>query len=112
MMKVSEPAWLGVLCGLLLIIPTYTLALDDPTRPPHAGNTVSEMRPLTNLLLESILISSSRRVAVINGQTRVKGQVIDGIRIRQIYHDRVEVSDNGQVRVLYLNKLPQVRGFQ
>jgi MSHA biogenesis protein MshK len=97
---------------LLLIVPAQVVALDDPTRPPGTGSSSQEQRPLPNLSLESILISTNRRVAVINGQALVEGQTVDGVRVRQIHRDRVEVTASGKVKVLHLNKLPQIRGFQ
>ncbi|HTN34556.1 MAG TPA: hypothetical protein VL091_11175 [Marinobacter sp.] len=112
-MKIPEPALLSrLLCGLLLAVVTQAIALEDPTRPPGAGSILSQERPLPSLSLESILISANRRVAVINGHASVEGQVIDGVRIRKIFSDRVEVIYDGRVRVLHLNKLPQVRGPQ
>lgn len=102
----------SVICALLLTVPVQVFALDDPTRPPGAGSTASAEQSLPNLSLESILISASRRVAVINGQARVEGQTVDGVRVRQIHRDRVEVTASGQVKVLHLNNLPQIRGAQ
>ncbi|MEC7376510.1 MAG: hypothetical protein VX421_02780 [Pseudomonadota bacterium] len=88
------------------------LSLQDPTRPPGAGQAVSAPEPKRTLVLDSILYSKDRRVAVIEGKALTEGQRVDGVQVIRIYHDHVRVSDSGRERVLYLDGLPQVRGTQ
>ena len=68
--------------------------------------------PEKNLSLDSILYSEGRRVAVIDGEALREDQGIDSLRVIRIYDNRVLVTDNGRERVLYLERLPQVRGTQ
>ncbi|MFC4976700.1 hypothetical protein ACFPTY_19895 [Halomonas beimenensis] len=44
-------------------------------------------------------------MAVIEGEALREGQGANGIRVRKIHQDRVEVLDRGNPRVLYLDKL-------
>ena len=97
-------------CWLALAGPAS--ALQDPTRPPGFGDTPVKVQPLTELALQSILVGAERRLAVINGAPRAEGQAFDGVRVRQIHRDRVEILDQGRSRTLYLDELPQVRRTQ
>ncbi|AOY88885.1 hypothetical protein BKP64_12285 [Marinobacter salinus] len=97
------------MAGLLMVFASQASGLQDPTRPPDSGDTPAKVAPMTSLALESILVGSKRRVAVINGQPRAEGQIFDGVRVRRIHRNRVEVLDDGRLRVLYLDRLPQVR---
>lgn len=101
-----------MLLGCWMIVAGPAFALQDPTRPPGFGDAPAKAVPVTDLAVQSILVGAERRVAVINGEPRAEGQVFDGIRIRRIHRDRVEVLDQGRVRTLYLDRLPQVRTTQ
>ncbi|SFR60067.1 MSHA biogenesis protein MshK [Marinobacter gudaonensis] len=103
-------SWLGLVMVASLSGPA--VALQDPTRPPAGDQVVSTPQPERTLVLDSILYSQDRRVAVIEGKALTEGQRFDGVRVIRIYHDHVRVSDSGRERVLYLEGLPQVRGTQ
>ncbi len=100
-----------VAIGCLLTVSPVS-ALQDPTRPPGFDRAPVNSAPKTNLALQSILVGTERRVAVINGEPRVEGQSFEGVRVRRIHDDRVEVMDQGQARTLYLDRLPQIRRTQ
>lgn len=102
-----------LLCLLMMaLLPAAALALQDPTRPPGAGRVASSPEPERALVLDSILYSEDRRVAVIEGRALREGQGFDNLRVIRIHHDHVRISDSGRERVLYLEGLPQVRGTQ
>lgn len=101
---------LFVACWLAFAGPAA--ALQDPTRPPGFEEPPAQTLPMADLALQSILVGAERRLAVINGEPRAEGQAFDGVRVRQIHRDRVEVLDRGRVRTLYLDELPQVRRTQ
>lgn len=98
--------------GCWMAFAGQALALQDPTRPPGFDDAPAKAVPMTDLALQSILVGAERRVAVINGEPRAEGQAFEGIRVRRIHRDRVEVLDQGRVRTLYLDRLPQVRTTQ
>ncbi|MBW7472991.1 hypothetical protein K0B93_18500 [Marinobacter sp. F4218] len=98
--------------GCWLAFAGPAVALQDPTRPPGFDEPQAQALPMTDLALQSILVGAERRLAVINGEPRVEGQAFDGVRVRQIHRDRVDVVDRGRVRTLYLDELPQVRRTQ
>lgn len=111
--KASKRLWLAVWFvsgGLGAAAPAS--ALQDPTRPPGFDDRPAKAIPKTDLALQSILVGAERRVAVINGEPRAEGQAFDGVKVRRIHRDRVEVMERGRVRTLYLDKLPQVRRTQ
>ncbi|MBD3639901.1 MAG: hypothetical protein HUJ18_02805 [Marinobacter sp.] len=87
-------------------------ALQDPTKPPGTEAPATRSQPVRSLSLDSIVYGQDRKVAVIEGEALREGQDANGIRVRKIHQDRVEVLDRGNPRVLYLDKLPQVRGTQ
>lgn len=100
--------WRGTAVLMLLVSPA-SHALQDPTRPPGSAAQSVSVVPARDLQLGSILLSAQRRVAVIDGVALQEGDSHDGVRVRHIYNDRVEVTDRGQPRVLYPEPLPQVR---
>ncbi len=100
--------------GILILVPGMALAavLQDPTRPPGLESRLAAPVPEQPVSLDSILYSKDRRVAIIEGEALGEGQGVDRIRVIRIYENRVLVTDNGRERVLYLERLPQVRGTQ
>lgn len=98
--------------GYLVFCAGPVQALQDPTRPPGTQATAAKPAPERALVLDSILFSKDRRVAVIEGEALREGQGFDNVRVIRIYANRVLVTDNGRERVLYLERLPQVRGTQ
>lgn len=99
---------LGVVVGSVLAGPV--LALDDPTRPSGFQAPAAEApKPQANFSLDSIMIGSGKRLAVINGQMVREGQSLEQARVVKVAPDRVVLSVNGQQRVLRWNTAPPVR---
>lgn len=111
-LSVLTPRWVFVAAGALVLVPGAAQGLQDPTRPPGPSSTVARPAPERSLALDSILFSKDRRVAVIEGEALREGQGFDNLRVIRIHANRVRVMDNGRERVLYLERLPQVRGNQ
>lgn len=111
---VRGQGWLSVVItlGTLVLLPLAAHALPDPTRPNGFQAPQAEASPQRAFGLASIIIGADRKVAVINGRARREGQTFQGVRLRRIFPDRVELVDQGQVRVLKLDTLPQVRSAQ
>ena len=103
--------WMPVLLALVLL-PAEAHALQDPTRPNGFRAPQAEPAQQRSFDLASIIIGADRKIAVINGQVRREGQTFEGVRLRRIYPDRVELVDQGRVRILRLDTLPQVRSSQ
>jgi MSHA biogenesis protein MshK len=101
-----------LLIMMLAAAASNALALQDPTRPDGFGATQQAQVPQKDFTLASIFIGNDRRVAVIDGVARREGQAFEGVRIKRIHPDRVELVDQGRVRVLRLEPLPQVRSSQ
>ncbi|HEY9118739.1 MAG TPA: hypothetical protein VIN33_03225 [Marinobacter sp.] len=101
-----------LLITLLALASSNAAALQDPTRPDGFGASPQVQMAQKEFMLASIFIGNDRRVAVIDGVVRREGQTFEGVRIRRIHQDRVELVDQGRVRVLRLEPLPQVRSSQ
>jgi MSHA biogenesis protein MshK len=97
---------------MLVLASSSALALQDPTRPDGFGAIQQAPVLQKEFTLASIFIGNDRRVAVIDGEARTEGQAFQGVRVRRIHSDRVELIDQGRVRVLRLEPLPQVRSSQ
>jgi len=89
------------LCGLILLLaltaPLVASAagpLADPTRPSGyapAPAAVAQKAAPPKLHLQAILVSPTRRVALINGRALKVGDHIDGAVILKIQPDRIVV---------------------
>ena len=79
----------------------------DPTRAPYSGSAVAADEPsLAGPVLQSVLISTTRNVAVINGQTVPLGGKFRDATLIRITATGVELRTGSQVEVLRL--FPQV----
>jgi len=89
-----------LVCLALLLASTSLYAnldLPDPTRP---GNLVPQVAMLPMSLvkqfkLNSVLISSQRRVAIINDKSVEVGDSVNGATVKQIEKSRVELVKQG-----------------
>jgi len=113
-------SWARRLCGLLTSFAAAQAivaeagaappaeALADPTRPPYSGRGVgAEQAPVAGPELQSVLISPTRKVAVINGQTVPLGGKFRDATLTSITQSGVELHKGGRVEVLRL--FPQVK---
>lgn len=91
----------GMVAGLhALGVQSETLR--DPTQP--LGYEVLEESADSALKLESVLISSERRLATINGQTLSVNESVSGAKVIKISAGRVTIIENGQRQQLYVSK--------
>ncbi|MEH6356175.1 MAG: hypothetical protein V7760_09150 [Marinobacter sp.] len=97
---------------VLALTASNTLALKDPTRPDGFGAAQQAQVSGKKLTLASIFIGNDRKVAVIDGVARREGQTFEGVRVKRIHPDWVELVDQGRERVLRFEPLPQVRSSQ
>lgn len=79
-------------------------ALTDPTRPPSATSAASgspaAQEDTTGTQLQSILISSGRKVAVINGTMVPLGGMVGEARVVRITETQVVLKKGGETEVL------------
>jgi len=97
---------------ILALTTSNAVALQDPTRPDGFGATHQAQVLQKEFKLAMIFMGDNRRVAVIDGVARKEGQTFEGVRVKRIHPDRVELVDQGRVRVLRFKPLPQVRSLQ
>jgi len=95
-----------LLC-FLMQIPPVAAADRDPLQPAVGWRTIvkpaGEVKPEKELKLSSLLISDSRRVAVINGRSCKTGDTIDGAVVKTISENSVLLFVNGKNRKLQLS---------
>jgi MSHA biogenesis protein MshK len=80
----------------------------DPTRPPYSGRaSAADDSPVMGPELQSVLISTTRNVAVINGQTVPLGGKFRDATLTRISESGVELRSGSRIEVLRL--FPQVK---
>lgn len=100
--------WMArVLTGLIFLavaMPSGAQALADPTRPPNATGTldVASGPGASGPVLQSILLSPLRRMALIDGHMVKIGDRVGDARIVAIDFDSVKLRDGDGVTVMKL----------
>lgn len=80
---------LGLGLGLACAAPAQTKPLADPTRPPEVSAAGAEPAFVEGPRLQSVLISASRRSAVISGTTVALGGRFGDARVESITESAV-----------------------
>jgi MSHA biogenesis protein MshK len=105
---VSRQIVAATLFCAFLLVPEGLAELADPTRPPGFGGEAAAIRPSAPLIVTSILVSSGRKIAVIDGRSVKVGDSIGGARILEIAPDTVVVRTRTGTAELRL-ALPSVK---
>ena len=97
------------LMSLSVAMPSVAQALADPTRPPNTMETsaAESGAGTSGPVLKSILLSSNRRLAVIDGRTVNVGDRVGNARVIAIDTDSVKL--RGSEGVTSLKLLPEVK---
>ena len=76
--------------------------LTDPTRPAIVVAKSPQLKQATerNLKLTSVLVSNSRKVAIINGHIYIEGETAKGITVARIKRDQVWVQTADKTTVV------------
>lgn len=90
----SATVLLGMLVALTLSAGAFAETLTDPTRPPAAFIHASASAPAAGLavaspVLQSVMISSQRRVATISGQVVMVGDKVGEATVARIGENEV-----------------------
>jgi MSHA biogenesis protein MshK len=86
----NEQLFKSIFMGLLLLTSATALAQSDPMRPPLTDPVAKSQQP--SWVLNSILFSEERLVAVINQRPVRVGDRINGARVLAIYPESVRLS--------------------
>jgi hypothetical protein len=89
--------------ALLLSSPLSTAeSLADPMRPPSVSGNVAKSKgsKAPRWEVTAILVSSGRRLAMVNDQLLGVGGLVDGARIKAIYGNAVELDIEGRAMVI------------
>lgn len=74
--------------------------MSDPMRPPMSGAAVERNSGEPRWQVTGILISTERRLAMINNRLIGVGESVDGARVRNILGNSVELDIDGRTVVL------------
>ncbi len=80
---------LGFGLGLACAAPAQTRPLADPTRPPNVSAETAEAVVIEGPRLQSVLISPTRRAAVISGTAVAQGGRYGDARVEEISESAV-----------------------
>lgn len=91
-----------VLMPVLLSLPSLIAAenLADPMRPPSVSYAAPKKSNAPRWEVTAILVSSGRRLAMINNRLLGVGARVDGARIKAIYGNAVELDVEGRALVI------------
>lgn len=106
---------MATICSQIAVVCTSAPAADlvDPTQPPAALESRSGQppdQPDSAHVLQSVLISPTRRIAVINGQTVALGDRYGEARVVRISEGEVVLRNGQDVQVLKLFPGVEKRG--
>lgn len=81
----------------------FAQQMRDPTRPPSfvAPAGTAAVRE-SDLVLQTVLISTERRAAIINGRLLRLGENIAGMQLMSISESEVQLRGRGESRTLHL----------
>lgn len=100
------PTGIITLLGILVLVPPLQAgALQDPTRPTRTAlfQSPTASRPVADKwTLNSTLVASDRRVAVINGTYVSEGESVDGAKVLRISKTSVLIQAAGRQTTLQL----------
>ena len=80
----------------------------DPTLPAVMDISIVKSTEKTTFFLQSIIISPTRKLAVINSKFVKVGDQIDDAKIKEIHKNSVVLLKAGQKITLYLFEKPQL----
>lgn len=89
-------------CWVALASSALGADLPDPTRPPPALTAPAGEAAPAAPVLQSVLLSPTRRAAIISGQTVVLGGTYQGARLIRITESEAVLRDGGKVQTLKL----------
>jgi hypothetical protein len=99
-----------VLLASLAAVADEQLPVRDPMRPfGRDGGGVSAAAPAPRFTLTGVVISPSRRVAILNGRPYLQGDSVDGARIVTIEAHAVRFDDRGAELVVPLKTAAKPR---
>lgn len=95
--------------ALLAVFAAAAFAAEPPERDPtqpfdRTGELRFSVANTPRFALTAVVISPTRRVAVVNGKAYLTGDVVDGARIVAIEHDSVRLRDGGADVVVSLGR--------
>jgi type II secretory pathway component PulC len=85
---------ISILSGLMIVSQAY--ALSDPMKPPVSVMGSNKFKSAPVWVLNSVLTSNERKVAIINQVPVLVGESVSGARVLSIRDDRVLMSQGGK----------------
>jgi MSHA biogenesis protein MshK len=86
----------------ICIMVAFASPLRDPTEPPIGISIVDSKEGHEGIVINSIIVSRARRIALINGEYVKAGDMIGGKKVISIRRNYVLFSQNGKKFKVYL----------
>lgn len=113
MSRAFPDSMIAVFAMLILIAPAAADIKEDPLRPPGYRNAgavaTSERRNAPSWSVNEILISDSRRIAIVNNNSVKKGEYINGAKVVAIEPGYVTLEYNNRLITARLRMVPVKR---
>jgi MSHA biogenesis protein MshK len=93
---------LVLMSSQLVVSGSYAEQLLDPTRPPDLAGQAQTGAVPTGPVLQSVLISPQRRVAIISGKTLTVGEKFGEARVISITESEVILRNGKEIQTLKL----------
>ena len=97
----------------LFMIASNCFSATDPMQPPeYMVSTEKEKVSLSQpLVLQMVLMSETRKIAVINGTTVEEGAVVSGAKVISISKEKVIVRRKGKIVDLMMSSIKNIKGM-
>lgn len=92
-----------LIAGMLAALPGQGQGVADPTRPPGGSEASSAEAVMSGPVLQSVMLSPSRKVAVISGEMVVLGGKYGSARLVKLTESEAVLKNGQEVTVLRLH---------
>jgi len=101
--------WPALLLGLMAAAAAGAQGMSDPTRPPGGLGETSEAVSPGGPVLQSVMLSPTRKVAVISGELVTLGGRYGSARLVKLSESEAVLKNGADVTVLRLHPLVEKR---
>jgi hypothetical protein len=91
---------------LSLLASSFSVAMNDPTRPPHWRPTFLETSPYSDFVLSGIF-NRNTHVAVINGKNFYEGDTVGSYELSKIGRDQIYLRHSANLLIIPLTFSPE-----
>ena len=103
-MSAPRPGNAFLLLAFAIAAPAYAQTLSDPTRPPSFSESGRDAEPRASVgpVLQSVIVSGARKLALIDGRTYTVGDKVGEAKLVAISGSEVTLRESGGNKILRL----------